>query len=64
MTILEASNRVGGRIQTYRSNNEGWMAEFGPMRIPTAHHFTRQLVDDFNLKFVEFHKKNESQVKF
>ena len=60
--ILEASDRVGGRIQTYRSNEEGWLAELGPMRIPTVHYFTRQLAKDFNLNLVKFQTREHSQV--
>ncbi|KAJ6668158.1 hypothetical protein lerEdw1_015535 [Lerista edwardsae] len=33
--ILEASDRVGGRIKTYRE--EDWYVDLGPMRIPKAH---------------------------
>ena len=35
--VLEASSRVGGRIQTYRDLANGWQAELGAMRVPTFH---------------------------
>ena len=35
--VLEASSRVGGRIQTYRDLANGWQAELGAMRIPRQH---------------------------
>ena len=35
--VLEASSRVGGRIQTYRDVANGWQAELGAMRIPHQH---------------------------
>uniref|UniRef100_UPI0037E72AF1 L-amino-acid oxidase n=1 Tax=Semicossyphus pulcher TaxID=241346 RepID=UPI0037E72AF1 len=37
VTIIEASNRVGGRVETFRNTKEGWYAEMGPMRIPSFH---------------------------
>lgn len=37
VTILEASERVGGRVHTYRDEKEGWYAELGAMRIPSFH---------------------------
>ena len=36
VTILEATHRVGGRIQTYRNLDEEWCTEQGAMRIPGA----------------------------
>ena len=54
VTILEASHRVGGRIQTYRNLDEKWDAELGPMRIPKTHLLTRELIAMFNLKLEEF----------
>ncbi|KAM3616090.1 uncharacterized protein V6R79_012171 [Siganus canaliculatus] len=35
VTIIEASGRIGGRIETYRNEKEGWYAEVGAMRIPS-----------------------------
>ncbi|KAK2847495.1 hypothetical protein Q5P01_010494 [Channa striata] len=37
VTIIEASNRIGGRVETYRNRREGWYAELGAMRIPSFH---------------------------
>uniref|UniRef100_H3A2C6 Amine oxidase n=1 Tax=Latimeria chalumnae TaxID=7897 RepID=H3A2C6_LATCH len=37
VTILEASDRVGGRIHTYRPHTGDWYAELGAMRLPTSH---------------------------
>lgn len=37
VTIVEASGRVGGRVQTHRNENEGWYADLGAMRIPSYH---------------------------
>ncbi|KAI2656219.1 L-amino-acid oxidase [Labeo rohita] len=34
VTIIEASDRIGGRILTHRDKKEGWYAELGAMRIP------------------------------
>lgn len=37
VTIVEASGRIGGRVQTYRNEKDGWYAELGAMRIPSFH---------------------------
>ncbi|KAI3354650.1 hypothetical protein L3Q82_019143, partial [Scortum barcoo] len=37
VTIIEASNRIGGRVETFRNRREGWYAELGAMRIPNFH---------------------------
>ncbi|KAL7401020.1 hypothetical protein ABVT39_021527 [Epinephelus coioides] len=37
VTIIEASNRIGGRVETFRNIKEGWYAEVGAMRIPSFH---------------------------
>ncbi|XP_026152604.1 L-amino-acid oxidase [Mastacembelus armatus] len=37
VTIIEASNRIGGRVETFRNRKEGWYAEVGAMRIPSFH---------------------------
>nr|XP_023399823.1 LOW QUALITY PROTEIN: L-amino-acid oxidase [Loxodonta africana] len=37
VTILEADNRIGGRILTYRDGKTGWIGELGAMRMPSSH---------------------------
>lgn len=37
VTILEADNRIGGRILTYRDQKTGWIGELGAMRMPSSH---------------------------
>ncbi|XP_062389838.1 L-amino-acid oxidase-like [Sardina pilchardus] len=54
VTILEASGRVGGRVETYRNEEEGWYAELGAMRIPSFHHIVLWLARDLNLTLNEF----------
>ncbi|KAL2098019.1 hypothetical protein ACEWY4_007226 [Coilia grayii] len=54
VTIIEASHRVGGRVETYRNENEGWYAELGAMRIPQMHKILLTLVDKWRLPLSRF----------
>uniref|UniRef100_A0A3B3VA98 Amine oxidase n=1 Tax=Poecilia latipinna TaxID=48699 RepID=A0A3B3VA98_9TELE len=54
VTIVEASGRVGGRVETYRNENEGWYAELGAMRIPSFHHIVLWFVEQLGLKLSKF----------
>ncbi|XP_042344547.1 L-amino-acid oxidase-like [Plectropomus leopardus] len=54
VTILEVSGRVGGRVQTYRNEKEGWYAEFGAMRIPSFQHITLWMIEKMGLKLKDF----------
>ncbi|KAJ6668152.1 hypothetical protein lerEdw1_015529 [Lerista edwardsae] len=56
--ILEASDRVGGRIKTHRE--EGWYVDVGPMRIPKAHRIVREYLKKFNLKLNPFVQSDEN----
>ncbi|MDQ4006147.1 MAG: FAD-dependent oxidoreductase, partial [Actinomycetota bacterium] len=52
--VLEAQNRVGGRIYTCRDFAPSLYAEFGAMRIPRAHHLTLAYCDLFGLELRPF----------
>lgn len=53
--ILEAQNRVGGRIKTLREPfSPGLYAEAGAMRIPKVHTLTLHYVNKFGLKTAPF----------
>ncbi|XP_027893166.1 L-amino-acid oxidase-like [Xiphophorus couchianus] len=54
VTIVEASGRVGGRVETYRNENEGWYAELGAMRIPSFHQIVLWFVEQLGLKLSKF----------
>ncbi len=54
VTILEGSDRLGGRIQTHRDQRDGWMAEMGPMRYPESQVYTRTLANHFGLRMEPF----------
>ncbi|KAM6894318.1 L-amino-acid oxidase-like [Lycodopsis pacificus] len=54
VTILEASDRVGGRVQTYRNEEDGWYAELGAMRIPSSHKILHLFAEMQNVKLNEF----------
>ncbi len=46
VTILEARNRLGGRIHTYRGFAGRMYGEFGAMRFPRQHHLGQHLIHD------------------
>ncbi|MEA2622745.1 MAG: monoamine oxidase, partial [Chloroflexota bacterium] len=52
--VLEAQNRVGGRIYTLRTFAPGLYAEAGGMRIPRAHDLTLEYCDLFGLPMRPF----------
>ncbi|XP_041635059.1 L-amino-acid oxidase-like [Cheilinus undulatus] len=54
VTILEASGRVGGRVETYRNEEEGWYAELGAMRIPELHQIVLWFANELGIKLNEF----------
>ena len=55
VTILEASDRVGGRIFTMRSDfKEELYLEAGAMRIPRTHDLTLEYIKRFNLPVNKF----------
>src|SRR5947207_4781883 len=52
--VLEAQNRVGGRILTCRDFAPGLYAELGAMRIPRSHDLTLKYCAKFNLPMRPF----------
>ncbi|KAF1482262.1 L-amino-acid oxidase, partial [Eudyptula minor novaehollandiae] len=54
VTILETSNRVGGRISTYRPEGQDWYVELGAMRLPGKHRLVREFIRQFDLKLNPF----------
>ena len=54
VVVLEAQNRVGGRIYTLRSFAPGLYAEAGGMRIPRAHDLTIRYCERFGLELRPF----------
>lgn len=46
VTILEAQNRLGGRVYTYRGFPGKMYAEFGAMRFPRQHHLAQHLIQE------------------
>jgi monoamine oxidase len=57
--LLEAQERIGGRVQTYRAPfTEGQYAEAGAMRIPRSHKLTMAYIERFGLKTAHFTSAN------
>jgi len=57
--ILEAQQRIGGRVHTLRDPfTEGLYAEVGAMRIPRAHTLTMEYVTKFGLQTNDFTMDN------
>jgi monoamine oxidase len=52
--VLEAQNRVGGRVHTLRTFAPGLYAEAGAMRIPRAHDLTLEYCNQFGLELRPF----------
>lgn len=52
--VLEAQNRVGGRVHTLRSFAPGLYAEAGAMRIPQSHNLTMEWCTRFGLELRPF----------
>ena len=46
VSFLEARNRLGGRIYTYRGFAGGMYGEFGAMRFPRQHRLGQQLIHE------------------
>ena len=57
--ILEARNRVGGRVCTLREPfSDGLHAEAGAMRIPRSHALTMGYIEQFGLRTLPFTMSN------
>src|SRR5262245_3974806 len=54
VVVLEAQNRVGGRVLTCRDFAPGLHAEFGAMRIPRSHDITLAYCTHFGLPMRPF----------
>nr|A6MFL0.1 RecName: Full=L-amino-acid oxidase; Short=DvLAAO; Short=LAO; Flags: Precursor [Demansia vestigiata]ABK63550.1 L-amino acid oxidase precursor [Demansia vestigiata] len=57
--LLEASERVGGRVNTYRNEQEGWYVNLGPMRLPERHRIVREYIKKFGLQLNQFFQEDE-----
>ncbi|NXJ16192.1 OXLA oxidase, partial [Odontophorus gujanensis] len=60
VTILETSNRVGGRINTYREEGQDWYVELGAMRLPSKHRLVREFIRQFELKLNPFRQTDDN----
>lgn len=55
--IIEASERLGGRVWTRRFDNRQY-GELGAMRIPASHDYTRHYINQFDLELRTFINTN------
>jgi monoamine oxidase len=63
VTVLEASQRPGGRVHTLREPfSDGIYAEAGAGRIPSTHDLTLKYVRQFNLELAPFYPTLGSEV--
>uniref|UniRef100_G1Q9R3 Amine oxidase n=1 Tax=Myotis lucifugus TaxID=59463 RepID=G1Q9R3_MYOLU len=60
VSVLEASNRIGGRVVTIRNKEEGWYHELGPMRIPKSHRLVHTYVKKLGLTLNTFIHYNDN----
>lgn len=63
--LLELNDKLGGRIETYKTKNGSFNAEFGPMRFEEKLQpkFV-QLVKDLELEFVKFDNLSAGQIDY
>ncbi|XP_035010049.1 L-amino-acid oxidase [Hippoglossus stenolepis] len=54
VTLIEASGRIGGRVETFRNRREGWYAELGAMRIPNFHKILLSFVSKLSISLNHF----------
>jgi monoamine oxidase len=65
VTVLEAQDRPGGRVQTLRSPfSDGLYAEAGASRIPTSHHLTLAYARLFDLPLVPFQPRDVPSIRY
>lgn len=63
ITIIEANNRIGGRVYTIREPfSAGLYFNAGPMRIPDTHHLTLAYIRKFKLPLNLFINKTPSDI--
>jgi monoamine oxidase len=62
--VLEAQNRVGGRVLTCRDFAPGLYAEFGAMRIPRSHDLTLKYCAKFGLPMKPFVMGNQKALVY
>lgn len=59
VTVLEAQERVGGRVLTVRDFNDGLYGEAGAARISADHDITLKYVNEFGLQLMPFYPSAE-----
>lgn len=63
--LLELNNKLGGRIETYKTEHGSFNVEFGPMRFEEKlQPKFAQLVKDLELEFVRFNNLSAGQIDY
>ncbi|XP_004866915.1 L-amino-acid oxidase isoform X2 [Heterocephalus glaber] len=60
VTVLEADNRIGGRILTFRDPKTSWSGELGAMRMPSSHRILHMLCKSLGLNLTKFTQYDEN----
>ena len=58
VTLLEAQERPGGRVLTFRDFGDGVYADAGAARIPNDHDLTHKYVREFGLPLIPFYPRD------
>lgn len=62
--ILEANDRIGGRIETVRMKDTSLYLDVGAMRIPRVHELTMAYIKKFGLKLHPFINRNDTDILY
>ncbi|NXG50743.1 OXLA oxidase, partial [Psilopogon haemacephalus] len=62
--VLEATQQVGGRVRTFRAEDNSWYVELGAMRLPEKHRLVREFLKQFGLGLNPFQQSHPKAFYF